>query len=156
MARCDGGDTTRFDPGRVEETYRKAVAELERALSRLEKKAAPKPLDGYDAGLPDLRRSVRRRFRPESPVPERLRGATVYVVTVDRSGAVHGLPREAPKRNDIVLVSRAARLRDCAGLAPVTLLTRELAVSLGIRCAQCRCVVSADGSEIEIIEGDEP
>ncbi len=156
MSRCDAGATTRFDPGRVEKNYRKAAADLERELSRFEKKALAKIEDGYDAGLPDATRTVVRKWKPSKPLPEQVRGLTIYVVTVDRGGTVGGLPRGGPVKGDIVLISRAARLKDCTRLAPVTFLTRELAAALGMRSSRGRCVISADGTEIEVTEGDRP
>lgn len=156
MSRCDGGTTTRFDPARVEKNYRQAAAELERALTRFEKKAAAKIEDGYDSGLPDPKQTVRRTSKLPKPLPEQVRGLTIHVVTVDRGGTVHGLPRGGPKKGDIVLISRAARLKDCTRLAPVTFLTRELAAAIGLRSSRGRCVISADGTEIEVTEGDQP
>jgi len=170
VSRSDGGGTTRFDSGRVEKNYRDAVAVLEQALSRYEKEAVARMEDGsldsaaagglaqdkYDAGLPDPTRTVRRTFRPSMPLPEPLRGATITVVTLDRNGVIQGLPKAPLRRSDVVLVSRAARLKDCARLGRVTFLTPELAASLGLRASRGRCVVSADGTKIEITEGDLP
>lgn len=149
VARSDGGRTTRFDPARVEKNYQIAANALKQALSRLEKKATARMEEGYDAGLPDAVRTVRRTWRPSSPLPRQIRGTTIYVVTVDRKGNVHGLPKDLG-RTDIVLVSRAARL------GTITLLTRAVAESLGIRTSRSRCVVSTDGTEIEITEGELP
>lgn len=156
VSRCDAGRSIRFDPDRVERNYRTVAANLEQALSRFEKKALARMENGYDAGLPDPARTVRRTWRPPAPLPELIRGATIYVVTVDRHGKVHGLPEDGRRRNDIVLVSRAARLKDCARLGPVTLLTRDLANRLGLRSSRGRCAVSAEGTEVEILEGDSP
>jgi len=156
MSRCDGGRTTRFDSTAVEKNYRRAATDLERTLSRFEKKAVAKIEDGYDSGLPDPNQTVRRTSKLPKPLPEQVRGLTIYVVTVDRGGAVSGLPRGGSKKGDIVLISRAARLKDCTPLAPVTFLTRELAAALGMRSSRGRCVVSADGTEIEVTEGDRP
>jgi hypothetical protein len=155
-SRCDGGGTSKFDADRVERNYREAAAALQRALSSFEKKAVAKLEDGYDAGLPDAARKLRRTWRPSKPLPEQVRGITIYVVTVDRNGSVRGLPEGAPRRSDVVLISRAARLKDCTRLAPVTFLTRELAAALGMRSSRGRCVISADGTEIEVTEGDRP
>lgn len=156
VARCDGGAVVPFDLGRVEKNYRSAATGLQRALSRFERTVITRIDDGYDAGLPDPVGTGHRRFRPSKAIPPELRGLTIYVVTVDRNGVVRGLAQGVPNRNDVVLISRTARLKDCAGLAPVTLLTRELAAALGIRSSRCRLVVSADGSEVEITEGDPP
>jgi len=156
VPRSDGGGTVRFDPARVEKNYREAGAALKQALSRFERKAVARMEDGYDAGLPDPTRTVRRTWKPSQPLPVALRGVTVFVVTLDRNGAIQGLPKAPLRRGDVILVSRAARLRDCACLGQVTLLTRELAARLGIRASRGRCVVSADGAEVEITEGDVP
>lgn len=158
VSRLDAGGTTPFDSGRVEKNYQKAAADAKRALSSIEKKAAAKSKkeDGFDSGLPDPTRSSRRTWRPSVPLPDRIRGLTITVVTVDPNGIVHGLPKDPLGRFDLVLISRAARLKDCARLGRVTFLTRELAASLGIRSSRCRCAVSADGTEIEITEGDAP
>lgn len=150
VARSDGGRTTHFDPARVEKNYEVAANALKQGLSRLEKKAASRMEEGYDAGLPDPARTVRRTWRPSSPLPRQIRGTTIYVVTVNRNGNVHGLPEAPLGRTDIVLVSRAARL------GTITLLSRKVAESLGIRTSRARCVVNADGTEIEIIEGETP
>lgn len=149
VPRSDGGRTTRFDPGRVEKNYQNSAKTLKQALSGLERKVSARMEEGYDAGLPDPVRTVRRTWKPSSPLPRQIRGTTIYVVTVDRNGNCHGLPKNLG-RADIVLVSRAARL------GMVTLLTRQVAESLGIRTSRARCVVSADGTEIEIAEGDVP
>jgi len=156
VSRLDAGGTTPFDSGRVEKNYQKAAADAKRALSSIEKKAAAKREDGFDSGLPDPTRSSRRTWKPSVPLPERIRGLTITVVTVDPNGIVHGLPKDPLGRSDLVLISRAARLKDCARLGRVTFLTRELAASLGIRSSRCRCAVSADGTQIEITEGDVP
>ncbi len=156
VSRCDEGRTTRFDPGRVERNYRTVAANLEQALSRIEKKAFARMEDGYDSGLPDPVRTVRRTRRPSTPLPESIRGTTIHLVTVDRDGRAHGLPEGGSRRKDIILISRAAKLKDCARLGPVTLLTRDLAARLGIRSSRGRCVVSADGKAIEITEGETP
>jgi hypothetical protein len=156
VPRSDGGGSVRFDPDRVEKNYRDGGATLKQALSRFERKAVARMEDGYDAGLPDPIRTVRRRWKPSKPLPEPLREAVISVVTLDRNGAIQGLPKAPLRRGDVILVSRAARLRDCARLGRVTLLTRELAARLGIRASRGRCVVSADGAEIEITEGDVP
>jgi len=157
VSRCDAGPAIRFDPDRVERNYRAVAADLERALSRLEKKALRRIKDGYDAGLPDPVRTVRRTWRPSMPLPESIRGATIHVVTVDRDGRVQGLPEGGGggRRNDIILISRAARLRDCARLGRASLLTRDLAARLGLQSSHGRCVVSADGKAIEVTEGEE-
>ena len=156
VSRSDAGGTTRFDPDSVERNYRNAAADLERALSHLEKKTLAKMEDGYDAGLPDPVRTVQRTWKTSKALPEQLRGITIYVVTLDRKGDIQGLPQDKHRRKDVVLISRAARLKDCGRLGSVTFLTREVAASLGIRTSRCRCVVSADGTEIEITEGDRP
>jgi len=150
VSRSDGGRTTRFDPGLVEKNYQNAANALKQALSHVERKAIAQIEEGYDAGLPDPVRIIRRTWKPSTQLPRQIRGVTIFIVTVDRNGIVHGLPKELVKRTDIVLVSRAARL------GTVTLLTRPIAESLGIRTSRARCVVSADGTEIEITEGDVP
>lgn len=155
-SRCDAGSTTRFDPRRIEENYRKVARELAEALSRVERSAISRLDDGYDAGLRDPVRRLRRTWTPPQPLPEQLRGLTIYVITIDRNGRIDGLPTEGTKQGDIVLTSRAARLKDCARLAPVTFLTPELAAALGIQTSRCRLVVKADGKEIDIAEGDLP
>lgn len=156
VSRSDGGRTIRFDPGQVEKNYQNAANALKQAFSRIEKRAIAQIAEGYDAGLPDPVRTVRRTWKPSTPLPRQIRGVTIFIVTVDRSGIVHGLPKEPVQRTDIVCVSRAARLGDCMRLGTVTLLTRPIAESLGIRTSRARCVVSADGTEIEITEGDTP
>jgi hypothetical protein len=156
VSRCDAGQTIRFDPDRVERNYRTVAANLEQALARFEEKALARMEDGYDAGLPDPVRTVRRTWRPPMPLPESIRGAAIHVVTVDGDGKIHGLPEGGRRRNDIVLISRAARLKDCARLGPVTFMTRDLAARLGLRSSRGRCVVSADGTEVEITEGEAP
>ncbi len=156
VPRSDGGETVRFDPAGVEKNYRDAGAALKQALSRFERKALARMEDGYDSGLTEPIRTVRRTWKPSKPLPEPLRGATISVVTLDRNGAIQGLPKAPLRRGDVILVSRAARLRDCARLGQVTLLTRELAARLGIRASRGRLVVSADGAEVEITEGDIP
>lgn len=154
--RADAGETGRFDPATVEKNYRQAVAALEGALSRLERQAPARLDDGYDSGLPDPTGSVRRAWKPSSPVPAPLRGVTIHVVTLDRNGRVWGLPEGPRRRGDVVLISRAARLKNCVRLGTMTLLTPELAASLGLQASRGRCVVSADGTEIEVIEGERP
>jgi len=156
VSRADGGRTGRFDPVRVEKNYQKAASDLKQAFSRLERKPTVGMDEGYDAGLPDPLRSVMKTWKPATPLPLPLRGTTIYVVTVDRNGTVHSLPRTPLGRADIVLVSRADRLQDCASVGTVTLLTRPVAESLGIRTSRARCVVSADGAAVEITEGDIP
>ena len=156
ISRCDAGSTSRIDLDRVEKNYRAAARDLKQTLVSFEKKALDRLEDGYDAGLPDPGSSARSTWKPTTPLPEQLRGITIYVVTIDRSGKVHGLPREGRGKGDVVLVSRAARFKDCAALAPVTFLTPEFASTLRIRTSRGRCVVSRDGREIEVIEGDQP
>jgi len=155
VAHADAGGTSRFDLGLIEKNYRNAAADLKAALSRFEIKAPARIDENYDAGLPDSTRITRRSWRPPKPIPEPLRGITIYVVTVDRAGHIQGLTPDT-RKSDLVLISRAARLKDCSRLGRATFLTRELAARLGIRTSRARCVVSTDGTEIEITEGDRP
>ncbi|MBI2901126.1 MAG: hypothetical protein HYY17_13160 [Planctomycetes bacterium] len=154
--RCDGGNTSRIDLDRVERNYRDAARGLRQSLAGFQKKALDRLEDGYDAGLPDPSASTRSMWKPSTPLPEQLRGITIYIVTVDRDGKAHGLPRGGRGKEDVVLIARAARLKDCAPLAPVTFLTREFASTLRIRTSRGRCVVSRNGTQVEVTEGDQP
>ncbi len=156
VRRADRGETVRFDPARVEGNYRRAATALKETLSRFQSGTPALMPRRHDAGLPDPIRTVRRTWKPRQPLPEPLRGATIFVVTIDRTGRIQGLPQDPLRRRDVVLVSRAERLSDCAALGGVTLLTRELAERLGLQASRARCTVSPDGAAVEIIEGDVP
>lgn len=154
---ADAGGTARFDPALVEKNYRRAADDLKAAFSRFEKKAVGRIEESsFDAGLPDPVGTVQRIWQPATPLPEPLRGITIHVVTVDRRGRIEGLPPDGGGKTDLVLISRAARLKDCSRLGRVTFLTPELAARLGVRASRARCVVSRDGTEIEITEGNRP
>lgn len=154
MARADGGTATRIDLVRLERQYRDLAEAMAGSLEQVATTVSGQVDGRYDAGLAEPKSRTTRRLSPSRPLPPRLHGATIYVVTVGGNGAIHGLPRGGAPKGAIILISRAERLRDCALLAPITLLTREMAQSLGIRVSRCQVEVSEDGEELEITEGD--
>lgn len=148
----DGGRSRQLDLGRIERGYATAAAALQSRVEKIEKQNLKLLDQGYDAGLPSARGTSRRRVQLSKPLPARLRGTTIWVVTLDAHGRVHGKPEASVRGNDAILVARAVRIRDALGLGNWSFLSQKGAKALGIRAVPCRIRVRRDGHEIEIVE----